>query len=107
MPRPDSTAVPVHDMMTTPHHITRQVKADDAYVRGKFSDAADLYGGAIHVSRIKVNEDKWGRATLHANRAACWEKLKPLFASAVRAGRWVLQRGQALKQWVQLVQVFQ
>eukprot|EP00747_Dinoflagellata_sp_TGD_P110526 gnl/TRDRNA2_/TRDRNA2_170983_c1_seq2.p1 gnl/TRDRNA2_/TRDRNA2_170983_c1~~gnl/TRDRNA2_/TRDRNA2_170983_c1_seq2.p1 ORF type:complete len:809 (+),score=170.28 gnl/TRDRNA2_/TRDRNA2_170983_c1_seq2:692-3118(+) len=47
-----------------------QRRADGAYARGSFSDAAVLYGEAL-ASSAEAGDDKWGRAEMLANRAAC------------------------------------
>lgn len=45
-----------------------KAKADDLYTRGSFQEASAKYGEAI--ASVPA-DDKWGRAILFANRAAC------------------------------------
>eukprot|EP00927_Polykrikos_kofoidii_P048903 TRINITY_DN43072_c0_g1_i1.p1 TRINITY_DN43072_c0_g1~~TRINITY_DN43072_c0_g1_i1.p1 ORF type:complete len:1036 (-),score=219.78 TRINITY_DN43072_c0_g1_i1:105-3212(-) len=56
-------------------------RAKDAYARGLFPDAARIYGQAIDCAGI-VGDDKWSRAELHSNRAACQRRARE-FSKAV------------------------
>jgi tetratricopeptide (TPR) repeat protein len=53
-----------------------RMKADDAYSRGLFKDGAELYEEAIAISKANVADDKWGRALLYANKAACLRRAR-------------------------------
>eukprot|EP00501_MAST-03F_sp_TOSAG23-6_P001824 GSMAST32.ASY1.ANO1.1902.1 assembled CDS len=59
---------------------------------------------AMVLARITVLlGEKSPRKELEDWQSRLWKKLKPSFVRGVRVGRWVLQRGQALKQWIQLI----
>ena len=48
-------------------------RAEDCYARGSFEVGARLYGEALDSS---PSDDKWGRAALHAARAACHRRAR-------------------------------
>ncbi|CAE8668410.1 unnamed protein product [Polarella glacialis] len=50
-------------------------RAKDAYARGLFTEAATLYGEAIKGADV-LGDDKWSRAELHAQRAACHRRAR-------------------------------
>lgn len=52
-------------------------RAKDTYARGLFSEAAKFYDDAT-AAAAKVGDDKWSRAELHANRAACYRRARDL-----------------------------
>jgi len=53
-----------------------KVRAEDAYGRGNFEAAVACYTDGITCT---PNDDKWGRATLLANRAACHRRARSLW----------------------------
>jgi len=52
-----------------------RIRAEDEYARGNFAAAATRYGEALAST---PSDDKWGRATLLANRAACYRRERSL-----------------------------
>eukprot|EP01062_Namystynia_karyoxenos_P007276 TRINITY_DN12559_c0_g1_i1.p2 TRINITY_DN12559_c0_g1~~TRINITY_DN12559_c0_g1_i1.p2 ORF type:complete len:936 (+),score=296.76 TRINITY_DN12559_c0_g1_i1:116-2809(+) len=52
-----------------------KLRGDDEYGCGRFAEAARLYGEAISKAE---SDDKWGRASMHANRAACHRRARAL-----------------------------
>jgi tetratricopeptide (TPR) repeat protein len=50
----------------------------DAYARGSFADAVNLYSKAIAILQAKFPDDKRGRATAYADKAGCQRRGRKL-----------------------------
>ena len=75
-----------------------KLKADDAYVRGKFGDAAILYGEALTVSNNKVLVlvlDRCSNENIASNEAKHEVVMRPVSsaaaAAAAAAARYLMQ----------------